>query len=282
MPAIVRNLFGLLLVVLLAGCSGKKESTDDKKDGSKTSAENTDKKTTEELVKTTDKDGKPPIEQGATDLKVSGKAIRTEFRDDREKALAKYRGKLIEVESPVLEVGASLTGESYLILAGPTEPLELKLQCYTIEKEPWSKVSPGQTVKLKGRCGDVVGEELLLQFRECAIVSVSGPGAIAVAAEKLVEEYAKDPAAAAKMYDDRYLLLTGEVDKVEVIDAVNKPRIVLKTGGKISLSCVAEESMLTQAKRLKPGQPVKLLGKQRPFSPTEGIDLIECVLFAKP
>jgi tRNA_anti-like len=282
MPSILRNSVWFVLILLL-GCSGKKETrTSEKSEDRKSDpkVKTGDKKTTDRKpVKVTDQDVKQPVDDSPGEFRVEALNFRKEFRDDVKAATKKYHGMIIEVQSAVEEVGATATGDGYFLLAGVTEPLPLNFQCLTVDKQPWASAIPGQTVKLRGRC-EVLGEELKL--RDCKILEVTGPGPLLIAAVKLVQDYDKDAAATAKMYDDRYLLLTGEVDRTEEIAALNTARILIKVAGKITVSCVLDSMMADQAKRLKPGQPIKLVGQQRPFNAAEGVELSRCLLFAKP
>lgn len=278
-------LAGLLFALLAAGCSGKKDEKKDdarvmdKDEGpSREKPADKDNKPANKDGKPADKDDQPPIDNSPAP-RITGEKIGSEFRADVTAATAKYHGKVFELKSTIEEMGLSTAGEAYLSLAGALEPTLSLIECYVKDKEPWNRAVPGQMATLRGRC-EILGGEL--KFRECQILDVNGPKAIAVKAADLAQQYEKDEAGAAKMYENKWLEVAGEMGTDEPAEAFGKTVFKLKVPGKVSITCSAEGGMAAQAKRLKPGQQVKLIGKQRPYSAAEGIDLVSCILLAKP
>src|SRR5438105_15842570 len=105
MSSLVRNPSCLILLAFLAGCSGKKESGGDRKSEDEQRPKDAGKKPDDTVVKPRDKDEKPPIDESPSGIRVSGETISKAFHDDLKAASAKYKGKLIEVNSLVEKVG---------------------------------------------------------------------------------------------------------------------------------------------------------------------------------
>ncbi len=284
MTSVLHKLLASLMpLLLLAGCSGKKED-DKKRDDSgpkimdkeegppKTKPKPPEKETAK------DKDDTPPPDQPAGG-RITGEKIGDEFRNDVKAATAKYNDKLLELTSPIEEIGVSATGEAYLVVEGTQIPTPQRIECYTTDKEPWTRAAPGQTVKLKGRCRIIGGE---LKFIDCQILDATGPMPIRVKAAELAEAYEKDAAAAGKTHEGKWLEVTGEVEKVDRVEAADKAVLTLKKSGKLPISCILEGGLADQTRKLTAGQTVKLLGRQKAFDAESGIELLSCVLIAKP
>ena len=97
----------------------------------------------------------------------------------------------------------------------------------------------------------------------CEVLEASGPGAPTLSADELAKEYAKDVAAAQKKYDNKWLILTGEVDKVEKgkQELGEAARVVFKTEAGPRVECGLFGAYKEKIPSLKPGQKLKVLGE---------------------
>ncbi len=272
----------LFVVLIPLGCSSKsddgtgKKGDDDKKDNGRRVMDKDEGPPRDRKPPPKDDDNPAPAGNA---IPIKGKDLAVAFRDGPEKARAKYNGNLLEVTSLVKEMGLTATGEAYLTLSGCEEPLDTFFECVASEKEPWSKVLPEQTVKLQGKCEFLGGQ---LRLRDCKVIDATGPNRVKIIAADLVKAYEKDADAAGKQYDGKWVELTGEVDRVEPIVALDTFRVLLKSPGKAAISCGIGPGLGPVAKALKPGNPVRLVAKVRKFSAEEGLDLTDALIYAKP
>jgi len=126
------------------------------------------------------------------------------------------------------------------------------------DKEPWLKVLPTQKVTL--RTPDLIRWE---------IVAVQGLAPPTFTAEQFAKETTADPEGFKKQHDEKYLIITGAIAKVDE-NAEKEVIVELDGGGVIRSSCHFSSPSqagvpLTseQKKLLKPGTKVKLLGRYR-------------------
>src|SRR5262249_21607086 len=131
------------------------------------------------------------------------------------------------------------------------------VMCFTTDKQPWLKATPGQTVKVKGKWPPFVVSPALV---ECAITDVTGPGAPTLTADELGKEYGDNKDATTKKYDNKYLFLTGEIAKVSFNEA-KAASVLFKTSGKTKVSANFTAFDKEENERLKEGQKIKVLGQ---------------------
>jgi hypothetical protein len=203
------------------------------------------------------KDKTPPGPSlGNADYKSTSKEFGDEYKKDKDHNAvnAKYKGKVIELTGQVVSVGFNAGGEPYLGLENVQGEF-VPVMCFTRDPRPWVKAAPGQTVKLKGQWPEF---HITAALWNCEIEEVTGPAPPALTADEFAQEYAKDPAAANKKYDGKWLLLTGEFDKLE-----SKPlATAFKTKEKeprvlVYFPADAAKTLMG----LQPGQKIKVLGQ---------------------
>src|SRR5262245_41585318 len=118
-------------VLLSVGCSGKTEKKEDDKKGE-------EKK--EDEKKGDDKKG---VEDAKPDFSRSAKEFDEEYNKDKKAAEARYKGKVVELSGTVKSVGRNIGKEAFLSLeAGPKNLAGV--MCFTTDKQPWLKATPGQ------------------------------------------------------------------------------------------------------------------------------------------
>src|SRR5262245_7275174 len=249
----------VVAVFLLPACSGKNDKKEDDK-------KETDKKG----------DEKKGVADAKPDFTLTSKEFAEEYQKDQKAATEKYKGKVVELSGTVIGLSRNVAiPQPYLSLQG-VEKDPLGIWCLMADKEPWLKATPGQSVKMKGKASDSFG--LPPQLLECVVTEVSGPGAPTLTAEELGKAYAADENATTKKYDNKYLFLTGEIDKV-TFDKVKAADVVFKVSDKPKIVAKFTPFDKEATEPLKGGQKIKVLGQwdSLNFSSNQ-IILIGCIL----
>ncbi len=94
--------------------------------------------------------GGPRVSSGAPDFTMTPAEYRAEFARDGKGAGEKFRNKVIELNGVVAIVGQDPFEKKpgiFLKAEG-----EWTVFCATTDPQPWQKVTPGATVKLRGLC----------------------------------------------------------------------------------------------------------------------------------
>src|SRR5262245_20094451 len=225
-------------VFLSAGCSGKSDKKEDDKKGD-------EKKGHTRSVG----DPKP-------DFTLGSKEFAEEYKKDKKATEAKYKGKVVELSGTVKSVGRNISKEAFIRLDAGMKNIT-GVMCFTADKQPWLKATPGQTVKVKGKWPEFVVSPALV---ECVITDVSGSGAPTLTADELGKAYATDKDATTKKYDNKYLFLTGEIAKV-TFDAAKAASVTFKTSGKTKVVANFPAFDKEETEGFKTGQKIKVLGE---------------------
>jgi hypothetical protein len=180
--------------------------------------------------------------------------LQAEFNTDKSAALAKYQGKMIDLSGVVKSVGDDGSGDSGLVEIVTGEG-SLGLPCYTVDKEPFAHLAPGQTVKLQGVWPKTAAEPRL---RDCVIVEAGPSPAIALTAIQLATEYAAAPEGVKTKYDGKSLILNGDVTRKETKDSGNCT-LFLKGTEKAHVEASFGAIHSGKTATIKDGQPIKLL-----------------------
>jgi hypothetical protein len=193
---------------------------------------------------------------GQADFSLDASQWHAEFSNDPTAAVEKYRGKVIELSGTVEFVSedpAEQVGCVYMKVDGPP----LQDRCATMDKKPWLKVSPGSTVKLRGKVPDfglprdLVGAEIV----------ETGPNpAVVISAPQLAKEYAANGKAATEKFDDKWAHVDGEVlEKAMSKDCA----VLLKLKGEddVIVSCCFGERNKRPLEQVKVGTKVKVFGQ---------------------
>jgi hypothetical protein len=178
-----------------------------------------------------------------------------EWNKDSKAANAKYADVTIELSGTVGSVGL---GNGRPLLQLNTGDQLQYVHCWTTEKEPWVKAVDGQKVKVRGKV--LPSEGRLAQIGDCKIVETGPSPAITVDAASLATEYAKDKQATIKKYEQKILILTGEIAEKRKDD--NSVTLVLKGGNDVEVNCgfllISHASVVAP---LTVGQQVKVVGE---------------------
>ena len=200
-----------------------------------------------------------PADEDLTDAlpqyRYTADDFRREWKADEKLATGRYLGRVVALTGEIQSVGRA-HGKSHVTLQAAGAPHGI--ECATAEERPWSKVVPGQRVTIKGVCrwDAPTGVGLNNGVFEEVGVFASDP----VTAAAFAKECAADAAGAAKKYQARWLVVSGEVAALES-GATGTAVAVLKTDAAVKLTCVFAAGTNDLTKPLKPGQPIKAVGR---------------------
>jgi len=249
-------------LALLTGCSGKKEG---------------DKPADASPPKLLDRGEGPPrqggaeeaIRKAAPEFTLTAAQLAQEAKKDGGAAQAKYRGKVIELTGVVDGVHRNISEEAFISLKGEQEVSD-NIMCFTIDQQPWAKITPGHPIKVKGR-GSPLEPGGLVALVGAVVLEYSGPALPQFTAQQLADAYQANPDEFLKKHAGRHLLLTGEIDRVERVkfDPVDPEAVVFKTTGKKRVVAIPD---LTYPKmlKLKSGQQIRVRCYFAEFRPREG------------
>jgi hypothetical protein len=178
--------------------------------------------------------GNPAIDPDKPDFTLSAKEYFAQCKKDKE-AAKKFIDKTIELTGTVRRaVGEPLRDIPQIMLNGGTDTDIV--QCLTKDKQPFVKVSPGQSIKLTGKCNaDSVKYATLV---DCVIVEAG-------------------PNKAQTKYDGKYVIIHGEISAVSAKDR----RLTLKQEGSIPIYCSYAGSDAEYFERVKAGQKLRVFGE---------------------
>jgi hypothetical protein len=199
------------------------------------------------------KEPAPPA-LGKPDFVVTPAQWHAEFKKNSEAAKAKYRDKVIEMSGEVTSVRPDVYGEfGRLNLDVPNDAVGV--ECWLPDKKPWTKVSPGSKVKVRGKLWDRFSGVL----NPCEIVEAGPDPAVKISAEELAKQFAADRKAARKKYDDKWAHVKGEV--TEKLVEKFQVWLTLKGSEGISVKCLFGAAYKNTTEGVKVGSQVTLIGK---------------------
>jgi hypothetical protein len=195
------------------------------------------------------KDG--PVEAGKPAFSLSSGDFFADYQKNMTDARKKYSGKVVELTGKLVAISNDpQKGKAQFWLEGPDPAKNSWALCMMTERYPWKNANPRQTVKIKGKGSEIGAPELT----ECVLVEVSGDPAPRLTAEQLAREQTEGTAA--KKYQKKYLVITGEIEKFDDINSA----LVFKTEGKTKVSAHFNPDERKRINSWKPGQKVELIG----------------------
>jgi hypothetical protein len=251
---------GCFLGFALVGCSTSSSSPDTHSPTTSPAATNT--KSSERgstlggVIEPMESKKEPVVDVKPGDFALSAMELQEEFTTDKAKALARYQGKTIDLTGVVKSVGDDGTDQNGLVEI-VTGSGSLGLPCYTVDKEPFARLAPGQTVNLQGVWPKGAGEPTL---RNCVIVKAGLSPAIALTALQLATEYAADPEGVKTKYDGKSLILSGDVVGKLTRDTGNSI-LYLKGTEKAHVELSFDAIHAGKTALIKEGHPIKLLAR---------------------
>lgn len=172
------------------------------------------------------------------------------FNNGPERFVAEYRRKVLEVTGTVGGFGYySISDNGYLMLNG------FKFECD--DQQPVAKALPSQLATLRGACGEYGVETW-------KVIGATGDEPETLTAEEYAAALAADPRLARERFNDKYVIITGRIAKVE--DEGNHI-YVESAEGQPGVDCYFASSTPREAKRnrsFEVGQQVRILGMALP------------------
>ncbi len=191
---------------------------------------------------------------------LSAKEFFDEYKKDQGAAKDKFANKTVNLKGTVAGYGLNFGGEAYISLAVDKEPVGVMV--FTSDRQPWAMVAPGTPVSVRGM-GQNFGNPALVH----ADVVATGPNtAISLNEAALASEYAKDIEGTNKKYDEKHIIVEGEVIEKQVAKEGNA-RVCLKGNGKTRVCCMFAGLDKDVTERIAVGQRLKFIGE---YSGTEG------------
>ena len=211
------------------------------------------------------------------DASMTSIAFAESYAADRDGALDRYQGKVLELKGLITGMGRTIDKRAQLTLQGAPGAL-LGVMCFTIEPEPWKTYAPGQEVKLVGRFTAQSGAASLL---DCMVVEAGKIAIASLTAPQLAHEYIENRDDTVRKYDEKYLIVTGEVVQKETNDA-GAVQLDLKGEDKTIVRCTFTASEKAVADAVKVGQKVSILGEFTLNLAAGEVKLYSCFLRAAP
>jgi hypothetical protein len=212
------------------------------------------------------------IRDAAPAHSLTMKQLAEELKADRKATVAKYQGKVIELNGDVDNLGY-VDGNLAVFLKGQGND---KFPCYTRESVPGFKVTPGLSVRLIGRWGMSPTGGGCLQ--DALILDIRGDPAPAYTPDQLVQAFEAEPEVMKKRIG-RYgaIRITGEIASVPKTSKFGGIEFHLKSTGTTRVQCEFDPRHTDLAKGLQVGQRVVLLGYFARFVKGDSISLISCL-----
>lgn len=257
-------LFGLVVCLVVTGCGGTTTLPGQRPEritnGSRKLKGSAD-------IAATTKELRPDKPKSSADFSLTAEELEAEYQKDKQATEKKYKGKTIELSGVVAAVYGEETAFIGLVAGKRTRGLP----CVMIDKEPWSTVAPGQTIKLRGPWA-TYGE--LPALYDCVIVEAGPNPAVVLTAAKLADEYAADAKGVKKKYTGKYVILTGEVIENK-IDNKGGRLVRLKAREKVGIELYYGLALAKRGAKMRAGQTVKVFGELTQFDFREdGISLL--------
>jgi tRNA_anti-like len=233
----------------------------------------------------TDEPSKPisqPAGGGAAakpDFTLSAEDLAREFLTDEKAAETKYKDKVVEVSAVVYDANQLRSGAGVFYLNGAKsrkdggEPIHCEAVPEQKSLVPWLSGGfaggKGQKVKVTGRVDKFhLGS---VDLTACHITELEPPNTSQVKAEQVTDEFAREPEAAQKKYQEKEIIVEGTIaDLVKMKDQFDNQHYSAKLEGAkpdLRVSCEIGESDFNN---LKKGQKARFKGDCGLFPFREG------------
>jgi hypothetical protein len=232
----------LAVALAAAGCKKKSDSGSSDgttSDGTKSGTDGT-------------KSGGPKGPAGAPDFTISPAEFRAEFAKDGKAADQKFRNKTIQLNGVVTIVSKDPFGEKagiYLKAEG-----EWSVFCATADPQPWTKVAPGATMKVKGKLPGAISYQNPT-LDDVQIIDAGGSKSQSLTAAQLTKEFLADPKGTKDKYDKKPVSLEGEIVETKPVGSDMIVRLKGEQGTVVIVS-ISKKGL----ENAKPGQKIKVYG----------------------
>jgi tRNA A37 threonylcarbamoyladenosine synthetase subunit TsaC/SUA5/YrdC len=179
-----------------------------------------------------------------------------DFGKNGKVANKKYAGATLEFSGIVKEAVREFNGKPVvLIKAGPKFAV---IHCYTTDKQPWTKFTPGQEVKIVGKYPD---SPVTLQLIECTVEPITKSTLITVTAEQITKEAQGGFKALGAKYTDKIVMISGKVVEKKFVEASGFTHVKLKGTAGYTVECRLPMVEKETAAAWKVDQLVTVVGK---------------------
>jgi hypothetical protein len=212
--------------------------------------------------KSTERGGQPGSEISAVIAKTADE-FDAEWKKDRNAFTARYQSSYAQVTGVIRRMEfPDMTVVAVVLQLKGNETSGFA--CFTADTEPWTKVSIGQQVTLKGHARQGRDAQIARgpTLEGCTFVDLTPNPVPVVTADQLVKEYQSDARAATARYNGKLIILTGTVSSSE--NKSGSTTIVVSAKGNILLTFVIVVSALPIPQS---GQEIKVLLEVGPYLP---------------
>lgn len=264
-------------VVVLVGCSNDEQSTKqrgaDKKVSEKKQQSKVDERSTPSEEAAT-----PPPAADAPVHQLTAREFYDAYKEDSSATAQKYRGSWVELTGEVSSFNVDQIGRGkyalrVTLVAAPKPGQDASLNtdfigCHVAEREPWKKMSVGDTVTLKGT---YVETGFKRGFDQCTIVKSEGKPTPSMTANELAKRYLADPIATLDALHKKTIVLTGKIARNGVDESIwiyDAPTI-LQGEEEVFVALHYFPADRSKYESLQPGDEVKIVGAVHVIKPDE-------------
>jgi hypothetical protein len=215
---------------------------------------------------------KKKIKSDGTTVWLSPAQLCEQYERDKDAAAKNFSQMAVEIEGTIEGLGFG-AGAPYIVLRADGHLTGV--YCRMTDKDPWSRVAPGQNVTLRGTWPK---RAAMPSLSDCVIIKAGENPAVRISAEELSRQCQADPGAVRK-YGGKYLLLDGQVVAKE--DSITAPlKIFLKGAGSLVVECEISAAERELVRDVKAGQSLKVLGMAVPAPDGKAVRLQLCLPIA--
>lgn len=216
----------------------------------------------------------PDLSSKQPDFTLTSVALSEEVKKNDTAATEKYKGKVIEITGKVVGAGKNASKDPFLRLEGAKGDI-MGVMVFTQDKAPWGKATPGQTVTIKGNWPEIAFGASLINGH---IVKVEGEKAPTLTAAELAKEYEGNREETTKKYDEKFLILKGEIESKEANEAGAVTLIFKTPESKVKVKCSFTAFDKEETEKLNEGQTVTVLGQYTLNLDESEVGLYFCIL----
>ena len=212
--------------------------------------------------------GKKTADQKA-DFSTSATQLAKDFLGDEKAATDKYTGKVIEIEGIVHTANPIIGKPGMFILEGAKKNekdilgLNVYCSCPAGQENKVAMLSKGQKVKAKGSMQGA--NSLAVYLGDCSYAEVTPPSHLVVTAKQLTEDFSKDKDAASKKYQEKEVVVEGEVASLVEKNGFFSAKLA-GVKSPLVVSCTLRQE---EFNTLKKGQTITVKGDCSLFSDNE-------------